>query len=100
MQSPLADFANTDCFQLMWPDTLHHSANWDIEKLLDLLTENVAADVIEVIGERLASITASPGYYPPSDGVSTNKYGPVIRRQYLPVFRSPCCTCRAGSLQA
>lgn len=73
MQSPLAGFANTDCFQLIWPDTLHQSAKGDIEKLLDLLTENVAAEIIEVIDERLASIPVFPGYHPPSEGVSRKK---------------------------
>ncbi len=37
VQSVLAGFANTDCYELVWPDTLHQSAKGDIEKLLDLI---------------------------------------------------------------
>ena len=73
MQSPLAGFAHTDCFQLVWPDTLHQSAKGDIEKLLDLLVDTATAEDIEVIDERLAAVPVFPGYQPPSQGLSTSK---------------------------
>ncbi len=73
VQSPLAGFANTDCFQLIWPDTLHQSAKGDIEKLLSMLTEKLDDSVIEGINEQLAAIPVFPGYHPPSQGLSTPK---------------------------
>lgn len=73
VQSVLAGFANTDCYELVWPDTLHQSAKGDIEKLLDLITFKLEDVTIEVINERLSSIPVFPGYHPPSQGLSTPK---------------------------
>ena len=73
MQSPLAGFANTDCYELICPDTLHQSAKGDIEKLLDMLKAHLSDPDLAAINKQLASVPAFPGYHPPSQGLSTPK---------------------------
>ena len=73
MQSPLAGFAGTDCYQLIWPDTLHQANKGDIEHILNLITDHEDEDTIHIIDQRLLDIPHFPGVALPSQGLSTQK---------------------------
>ena len=73
MQSPLAGVAGTNCYSLIWPDTLHQGDKGDVEYMLDLLPKYADEDTIRAIDQRLMAIPPFPGLPMPSQGTSTQK---------------------------
>lgn len=84
VQSPLAGFAGTDCYRLIWPDTLHQAHKGDIEHIVDLITAHVDEGTIHTIDQRLLDIPPFPGLDLPSQGLSTQK---MYASQQAAVFR-------------